>query len=383
MDVMCLCHVVLGSSTNLYLATCMLSCSSLQFSLEHLYTLRKNSSSSVMASQSTHIDQHPHIFDEDGILNTRYIPWDRFPNISRLRVFSKRHLDRGDGERFTSDELGHVETLLFNTRRDLSCSHGLTDHQIRQITHLGRMARICLILDLIEQRQLLRDFIHLKIADDSLPLLLPILQGILDPHEDGGCAAERFFAEQFRAVSRDWRNGTHHVMHRRQALPFRPLRSIGFGSQGSIDEVQFSNDVCTYARKKWIAGASLQKITARFDDEVKVINKVAAHPHILELFASYSRDHEFGLLLPLADCDLWQILIMIPSEREEIISNQSLMRSWGCLSSGLLFMHDKGVKHKDIKPQNILFSSGGFKFTDFGLSKDISELSHSTTEGAD
>ncbi|KAK0644809.1 Serine/threonine-protein kinase TIO [Lasiodiplodia hormozganensis] len=330
-----------------------------------------------------HSERYPRIFDEDDILDTRYIPWNRFPDISRLRVFRKNHLDRGDGERFTADEFDQVESLLFHVCRDLSLSCNLTDHQTRQITHLGGMGRICLILDLIEQRQLLRDFIRLEITDYSLPLLLPKLQGMLYSLEDGERAAERFFTEQFRAVSRNWSNGAHHVMHRREALPFRPLRSIGFGSQGSIDEVQLPNTEGTCARKRWIASANLRKITARFDDEVKIIKKVAAHPHILELLASYTRGREFGLLLPVADCDLWHILTMNPSEREDIIPNQRLIQSWGCLSSGLLFMHDKGIKHKDIKPQNIVLRRGDFQFTDFGLSKDISDLSHSATDGAD
>lgn len=336
-----------------------------------------------LSEEEDYSEREPRFFDDDGILDTRYIPWDRFPDISRLRVFSKRHLDRGDGERFTADELDHVESLLVHTCRDLSCPRSLTDHNPRQITHLGGMGRICLILDLIEQRQLLRDFIWWKIADDSLPLLIPILQHMLGPHEDGERTAERFFTEQFRAVSRDWSKGAHHVMHRREALPFRPLRSIGFGSQGSIDEVQLPNTEGTCARKKWLAGANLQKITARFDDEVKIIKKVAAHPHILELLASYMRGREFRLLLPVADCDLWHILTMNPSEREDFIPNQKLIQSWGCLSSGLLFMHDKGIKHKDIKPQNIVLRQGGFQFTDFGLSKDISDLSHSATDSAD
>ncbi|KAB2575397.1 serine/threonine protein kinase [Lasiodiplodia theobromae] len=334
-------------------------------------------------NQATHPDQHPRIFDKDGILDTCFIPWDLFPDISRLRNFSKKAFDRGDGERFTIEEMEHVQDLLFLVRRALTRSHSLTVYQSCRLTQLVYTGKICLILDLIKQRQLLREFFRWGIDDDALPLPSARLQGIFEHCENTARVVEQFCTEQFRAVSRDWNNEVHNVMHRLEALPFRPLRPIGFGSQGLIDVVQLPNSKETCARKKWTAGTNLRKITARFDDEVKIIKKLGTHQHVLELLASYTRGREFGLLMPLADCDLWHILALNYSEREGVISDSDLLRSWGCLSSGLLFMHDKGVKHKDIKPQNILFRRGGFQFTDFGLSKDISELSHSTTEGAD
>ena len=44
-------------------------------------------------------------------------------------------------------------------------------------------------------------------------------------------------------------------------------------------------------------------------------------------------------------------------------------------------MHQHGIRHKDVRPHNILISEQRFVYTDFGLSKDISELSNSITGG--
>lgn len=44
-------------------------------------------------------------------------------------------------------------------------------------------------------------------------------------------------------------------------------------------------------------------------------------------------------------------------------------------------MHEQRIRHKDIKPHNVLVHSSAVIFTDFGSSLDSSQISHSTTEG--
>lgn len=35
------------------------------------------------------------------------------------------------------------------------------------------------------------------------------------------------------------------------------------------------------------------------------------------------------------------------------------------------YLHDQGISHRDLKPDNILFHDGLLKIGDFGLSRDI------------
>jgi serine/threonine protein kinase len=58
-----------------------------------------------------------------------------------------------------------------------------------------------------------------------------------------------------------------------------------------------------------------------------------------------------------------------------------IRQGFGCLASGLAFMHRKRIRHKDVKPQNILVHQGKFIYTDFGYSFDSNGLTRSTTEG--
>jgi serine/threonine protein kinase len=68
-------------------------------------------------------------------------------------------------------------------------------------------------------------------------------------------------------------------------------------------------------------------------------------------------------------------------DRDTSPEADTLRRSFGCLVSGLAYIHRKGIRHKDIKPQNILVNGKVVIYTDFGASKAFNVASDSTTEG--
>lgn len=59
----------------------------------------------------------------------------------------------------------------------------------------------------------------------------------------------------------------------------------------------------------------------------------------------------------------------------------TLRTYFGCLAAAVAYLHDKCVRHKDIKPKNILVDKGIVILTDFGLSKDFADEVGSTTSG--
>jgi serine/threonine protein kinase len=66
----------------------------------------------------------------------------------------------------------------------------------------------------------------------------------------------------------------------------------------------------------------------------------------------------------------------------------SLWRAFGCLASGLAFMHDQNIKHKDINPKNILVHKPRVEmwtftllYADFGLSYEFTATGNSVTTG--
>jgi serine/threonine protein kinase len=54
---------------------------------------------------------------------------------------------------------------------------------------------------------------------------------------------------------------------------------------------------------------------------------------------------------------------------------------FGCITSGLAYLHDKSCRHKDIKPGNILIKKGAIYITDFGLAYDFTDKTESKTRG--
>jgi serine/threonine protein kinase len=91
----------------------------------------------------------------------------------------------------------------------------------------------------------------------------------------------------------------------------------------------------------------------------------------------------------VADCDLNEYLQstddledMEPKKTE----NRIPMSSWtGCLIQALDYLHEMKVKHKDIKPGNILIMDGKVLLADFGISKDLidSDTTASLTANGD
>ena len=60
----------------------------------------------------------------------------------------------------------------------------------------------------------------------------------------------------------------------------------------------------------------------------------------------------------------------------------STLKLWfACLSDALVYIHHQNVRHKDIKPRNILVLAESVYITDFGLARDLDLEATSKTEG--
>jgi serine/threonine protein kinase len=101
------------------------------------------------------------------------------------------------------------------------------------------------------------------------------------------------------------------------------------------------------------------------------------HNHIVAFVSSFSRGDQFGVLLyPLARCNLAQYLKDISEnnpwcKRPDPVHYKTLSAALGCLSSAVMYLHvSQKIKHKDIKPENILLDRyGSVLLADFGISK--------------
>lgn len=191
----------------------------------------------------------------------------------------------------------------------------------------------------------------------------------------------------------------HYSYDGMNGLPFQHVEPIGSGAEGIVDEIQDISNGKKYVRKTWIKkNVSTNTINAaeeRLLNEMKTLKRLQDGYHFIQPVSSYIRDihdstakdmhglrsAEFGLLhLPRGSCNLRNLLDMDTEKRREIMTDACVQQAMGCLTAATHFMHQNNVRHKDIKPENILVHDGSLIFADFGLSRDFMG-SGSTTQG--
>ncbi|KAL2355817.1 kinase-like domain-containing protein, partial [Cryomyces antarcticus] len=108
---------------------------------------------------------------------------------------------------------------------------------------------------------------------------------------------------------------------------------------------------------------------------------------------SYMVGKKFSILtFPLADADVAHYLRMVESSTPGLYSRGYFVKHPSCLSAAVSFIHGGGIKHMDIKPQNIFVrrsTKPAFPddlvevyLTDFGISRTVHDLNASATDGS-
>ncbi|KAF3923439.1 Ankyrin-1 [Orbilia brochopaga] len=196
--------------------------------------------------------------------------------------------------------------------------------------------------------------------------------------------------------------GRHRHFGSDEPLPFKSKGPLGAGGFGAVDRVVSTVSGKEYARKRLPrgvmgkgsgAGPKAKEHMKAFRAELEVLKRLR-HRHVVEYVGSYTDTQHLGIIMaPVADGNLAWFLDTITtadnsfktssSDQTSPAEKRALLRTFfGCLASALDYLHSSQIRHKDIKPQNILVMAGtGPLLTDFGLSLDWGDLSRSTTRG--
>jgi len=180
-----------------------------------------------------------------------------------------------------------------------------------------------------------------------------------------------------------------------EKLPFRVLGVLGEGGYGQVQKITSLISQQTFARKEFRRGDSsaIKSEVKSFLLELQILKRLH-HRHCVELVsvltmrwqrlikrhkvASYTDARHFAIIMsPVADYNLLQYYKVVGDDPEK---KTALRRFFGCLADGLAYLHSEKIRHRDIKPQNILVKGDRVFLTDFGISLDWASLSRSTTE---
>ena len=162
---------------------------------------------------------------------------------------------------------------------------------------------------------------------------------------------------------------------------FKSLELLGSGGSGSVDRVLSKLSHKVYVRKRLDRQKTFEqssKAMRFFQREVEALKRLRHH-HLVRYVASYTDPQFVGLIvLPVAEYDLRSFLSKPSLNSAE---RDCIREAFGCLCAAILYLQKKQIRHKDIKPENILIRQQKVYITDFGICRDWVGATRSTTAG--
>ncbi len=146
----------------------------------------------------------------------------------------------------------------------------------------------------------------------------------------------------------------------------------GSGSFGTVYEAD------EILRGKRIARCCLKLLLPESDDEPELLREIGhmarlAHPRIIAYRGCGEvREGPLAGSLYLA-MERAERSLRTDLERGALAPGELLVVVQA-LAEGLNFLHGRGIVHRDVKPDNLLYVEGGWKLSDFGLTRTLKSL---------
>ncbi len=169
------------------------------------------------------------------------------------------------------------------------------------------------------------------------------------------------------------------VSAREKVLGYTLTKRLGSGAYGEVWSAEAPGGLSKAV--KLVHGYHDEK---RAQIELSALNKIkqVRHPFLLSLERIEVSEGQLVVVTELADKSLKDVYDEYRQQRQPGIPREELLGYMRDAADALDFLSQKhGLQHLDVKPENLLLLSGHIKVADFGLLKDLQDVSQSLLGG--
>ncbi|KAG2260455.1 hypothetical protein Bca4012_008467 [Brassica carinata] len=152
----------------------------------------------------------------------------------------------------------------------------------------------------------------------------------------------------------------------RYLTDFHEIQQIGAGNFSRVFKVLKRIDGCLYAVKYSTRKLYLDSERRKAMMEVQALAALGFHENVVGYYNSWFENEQLYIQLELCDHSLSKKSSLKISEREILVIMHQIAKA-------LQFVHEKGIAHLDVKPDNIYIKNGVCKLGDFGCATRLDQ----------
>ncbi|KAK6937405.1 Protein kinase domain [Dillenia turbinata] len=146
----------------------------------------------------------------------------------------------------------------------------------------------------------------------------------------------------------------------RYRTDFHELEQIGSGNFSRVFKVLKRIDGCLYAVKQITRQLYYDTERSKALMEIQALAALGSHENIVGYYSSWFENEKLYIQMELCDCSISVI------KSSHALSEGQVLEAMHQIAMALQFIHEKGVVHLDVKPDNIYVKNGIYKLGDFG-----------------
>ncbi|XVF21923.1 hypothetical protein REPUB_Repub12eG0130800 [Reevesia pubescens] len=141
---------------------------------------------------------------------------------------------------------------------------------------------------------------------------------------------------------------------------FHEIEQIGTGNFSCVFKVLKRIDGCLYAVKH--TSRQLHQDTERRKAlmEVQALAALGSHANIIGYYSSWFENEQLYIQMELCDYSLSR------KTTSQLFTEGEVLKALHQIARALQFIHERGIAHLDVKPDNIYVKNGIYKLGDFG-----------------